>query len=167
MTAPACLLPFELEPQQGHLQCWAAVAVSLQRFYGRATVPSQEDFARSLLGENCDQVCAPLAALAHAGLHYVQSAGPLTPAQLRRELAQGHPVPACMRHFIGWHLVVVHGIDADGLLAIADPQVGPSRMAYRGFVRAYRRHHAWTHSYRLQHQAAAGAASTSISACRL
>jgi len=161
MSAPACLLPFELEPQQGHLQCWAAVAVSLQRFYGRAPVPSQDAFARSLLGDNCDQVCAPLSALAHAGLHYVESAGPLTPARLRRQLALGHPVPACMRHFIGWHLVVLHGIDAEGVLAVADPQVGPSRYPYRAFVRAYRRHYAWTHTYRFAHPAAAGRAATS------
>jgi len=151
MKAPACLLRFELAPQQGHLQCWAAVAVSLQRFYASQgelpPVPSQEAFARSLLGENCDQVCAPLAALAHAGLLYTESAGPLPPAELRYQLALGHPVPACMRHFIGWHLVVVHGIDADGTLTIADPQVGPSRMPYRSFAQAYRRHYAWTHSY--------------------
>ena len=149
MKATACPLPFALEPQQGHLQCWAAVAVSLRRFHGLAPVPSQDAFARSLLGDNCDQVCAPLAALAHAGLHYRESAGPLTPAQLRRELALGHPVPACMRHFIGWHLVVVHGIGPDGALMVADPQVGPSRYPWRSFVRAYRRHYEWTHSYRL------------------
>lgn len=148
MTAPACVLPFALEAQQGHLQCWAAVAVSLRRFYGMAPVPAQRDFARSLLGERNDHACAPLVALAHAGLAYAETARPLAPAVLRTLLARGHPVPAAMRHFVGWHLVVVHGIDAAGTVWVADPLYGPSTWPYRAFAHAYRDHYAWSHSYR-------------------
>jgi len=148
LPAPALLLPFELEPQQGHLQCWAAVAVSLRRYHGLAPVPGQQAFAQSLLGANCDQVCAPLAALAHAGLRYTESRGPLTLAALRAQLARGHPVPACLRYFIGWHLVVLHGVDGAGRVQVADPLHGPSSWPYRDVVRGYRAHYPWTHSYR-------------------
>lgn len=147
----ALVLPLELDAQQGHLQCWAAVALALRRFHGLAPLPSQRAFAESLLGERCDRVCAPLAALAHAGLDYAEAARPLALAALRAEFARGEPVPACLRHFIGWHLVVLHGIDEDGLLAVADPLYGPSRWPYRAFARAYRAHYAWTHSYRRVH----------------
>lgn len=156
MTAPALVLPFALEAQQGHLQCWAAVAVSLRRFYGMAPVPAQQDFARSLLGERNDHACAPLVALAHAGLAYAETARALAPGALRAQLARGHPVPAAMRHFIGWHLVVLHGIDADGKVWVADPLYGPSVVPYRIVVQAYRDHYAWSHSY--CHDAARGTA---------
>lgn len=156
------VLPFALEAQQGHLQCWAAVAVSLRRFYGRRPVPTQQDFAQALLGENCDHVCAPLVALAHAGLAYDEAAHPLRPAALRAQFARGHPVPACMRYFVGWHLVVLHGIDDSNRVWVADPLHGPSTWPWRDFVRAYRRHYGWTHSYRY-----AGAPTTAINESRL
>lgn len=174
MRTRTLVLPFELEPQQGHLQCWAAVAVALERFHRVGPVPTQADFARSLFGERCDRVCAPLEALAHAGLAYAEAAGALGRGALRAELARGHPIPACLRHFIGWHLVVVHGIGADGALWVADPLYGPSVWPYGEFVAAYRGHYAWSHSYRYlgvrpppAQPAATGPASTPISDARL
>ncbi|WP_300751426.1 papain-like cysteine protease family protein [Janthinobacterium sp.] len=141
------ILPFEMEPQQGSLLCWAAIAVSLKRFYDPRQAIDQIGFARSLLGENYDQVCAPLDALEHAGLRYREQEGCIAPGAIQRELEQGHPVLVAARFFIGWHLLVVHGIDGDQQLMIADPLHGASRCSYVDFASAYREHYAWSHTY--------------------
>lgn len=147
VSGGARVLPFALDRQAGHLQCWAAVAVALRRWYGLAPVPTQAAFARTLMGDNCDHVCAPLTAFAHAGLAYDELAGLPAPDTLRAAIEAGHPVPACLRFFVGWHLVVVHGIDADDTLSVADPLHGPSRWPHARFKAAYREHYAWTHHY--------------------
>nr|WP_314547695.1 papain-like cysteine protease family protein [uncultured Massilia sp.] len=148
MSADACALPFAVERQEGHLQCWAPVALALRRWYGLAPVPAQGEFARAVLGEHCDHECAPLRAFAHAGLDYDELPGPMPLPMLRAHIAAGHPVPACLRYFIGWHLVVVHGIDANGFLIVADPLHGASRWSYAQFAAAYRDHYGWSHAYR-------------------
>lgn len=141
------VLPFAMEPQQGHLLCWAAVAVSLQRFYCPQASADQIGFARSVLGVNYDQVCPPLHALNCAGLQYQEREGPIPLCAIARQLAAGHPVVVAARYFIGWHLLVLHGIDQDGQLLIADPLHGPARAPYAQFAAAYREHYAWTHTY--------------------
>lgn len=141
------VLPFEMEPQQGGLLCWAAIAVSLKRYYDPRQAVDQIGFARSLLGENYDQVCAPLDALKHAGLHYREQEGQVPLAAIEHQLEQGHPVLVAARFFIGWHLLVVHGVDRDGRLLLADPLHGASRCPYVDFKSSYREHYAWSHTY--------------------
>jgi ABC-type bacteriocin/lantibiotic exporter with double-glycine peptidase domain len=143
----ALLLPFQLEPQQGHLQCWAAVAVSLGRYYQRCHVPSQQEFARQVLGPNCDQVCPPLQALAQMQLSYQEQSGVLPLPRLRAELAAGHPLLAAMRYFVGWHLVVIYGIEQDDRLWLADPQYGEQCIPYQQLQQQYRQYYSWSHSY--------------------
>ncbi len=141
------VLPFVLEEQEGHLQCWAAVAVSMGRFYQRKQLFTQQEFARSVLGENCDQVCQPLRAMQHMGLQYREFPGAFNFGELQISLLAGHPVLACMRYFIGWHLVVIYGIDEDQQIWLADPLYGNAIYRYQDLAQAYRTYYNWSHSY--------------------
>ncbi|MDQ1830782.1 papain-like cysteine protease family protein [Massilia scottii] len=141
------ILPFEMAPQQGGLLCWAAVAVSLRRFYRKQESIDQIAFARSLLGANCNQVCQPLRALNHAGLRYREHSGPIPLADIEQQLMSGHPVLIAARYFIGWHLLVLHGIGHGTQMMIADSLHGPSRASYADLTAAYREHYLWSHTY--------------------
>ncbi|HEX8612419.1 MAG TPA: papain-like cysteine protease family protein [Telluria sp.] len=143
----ATILPFEMAPQQGGLLCWAAVAVSLRRFYRKQESIDQIAFARSLLGSNYDQVCPPLRALEHAGLSYREQRGSLPLPAIERQLRDGHPVLIAARYFIGWHLLVLHGITDDAQLLIADSLHGPSQASHADLTAAYREHYCWSHTY--------------------
>ncbi len=143
------ILPFEMDAQEGKLLCWAAIAVSVKRFYTPRFSVSQIDFARSVHGDNFDQVCSPLKAMAHIGLDYIETIGILPKEVLLQHMENGNPILACMRYFIGWHLVVIHGVTTKGEILIADPMHGQSSYNYLDFVRAYRVHYQWTQSYHL------------------
>lgn len=144
------VLPFVLEPQHGHLMCWASVAIALRRYYSPTVLLSQEVFARELKGDNFDQVCEPLQALSSIGLEYWETVSNLSLSNIQTQLTNGDPVLACMKYFIGWHLVVIYGLSADDQLYIADPLYGISHYTYQGFVTAYRKYYQWTHSYQIQ-----------------
>ncbi|MBJ7221962.1 MULTISPECIES: papain-like cysteine protease family protein [unclassified Brenneria] len=141
------ILPFTLEAQQGHLQCWAAIAISLGRFYQRPLVPTQQEFAHQVLGANCDQVCPPLQAMRHMQLEYQEREGMLTLRQLKAQLQAGHPLLAAMRYFIGWHLVVIYGVDEEEQVWLADPLYGLHCLPYEQLQQSYLQHYQWSHSY--------------------
>lgn len=152
--AGSMLLPLQVEQQAGHMLCWAAVCVALKRYYGHTPLPGQAEFARSVLGDNFDQACAPARALAAAGLQFGEFQRALALEELRAQIAAGHPVLACMRHFIGWHLVVLHGIRGEAGLVVADSLHGPGDCAYDDFRRAYRDHYDWSGTFVSSHVAA-------------
>lgn len=141
------VLPFTLEAQQGHLQCWAAIAISLGRFYQRQFVPTQQAFARLVLGANCDQVCPPLQAMRYMHLEYQEQEGMLPLGQLKSHLQSGHPLLVAMRYFIGWHLVVIYGVDEEDKVWIADPLYGLACSPYEQLQQSYLQHYHWSHSY--------------------
>ncbi len=141
------ILPLEVEPQHGHLMCWAAVCVALKRYYGHAGPLDQVQFAHSVLGDHVDQVCAPAHALSKAGLNFEAVRHALPLEQVRTLIRSGHPVLACMRHFIGWHLVVIHGIRGDSEMLVADPLHGPSCYRYDDFLHAYIEHYQWSDTF--------------------
>jgi hypothetical protein len=146
----AVVLPIELEPQQGDRLCWAAVAVSLRRYYRHGAPMDQVGFARSLLGDRYDRPCPPLVALLCAGLHYEEQEGPEGQAEVLAQLRAGHPVLVAARYFVGWHLLLIHGHTSDDRLIVADPLYGASSWPYEQFAQGYRTHYVWTHTYRLK-----------------
>jgi len=82
------------------------------------------------------------------GLNYRESKGSLTYMEIVRRLNNGDPILATMRYFIGWHLIVIYGIENDTLI-IADPEVGIKKCLYSKFINEYSDHYSWSHFYEL------------------
>lgn len=138
------LLPFTIEAQAGRMLCWAAVCVSLKRYYRHSPLPDQVRFARDVIGEKFDQVCAPGRALTAAGLRFDALRGEIPFEHVRNHIASGNPVLACMRYFVGWHLVVLYGVRDEHEIVVADPLHGGVDCSYDVFRSAYRDHYCWS-----------------------
>lgn len=171
MAAAPALLPgvgrtlnFVMETQKQSQWCWAAVAVSVARFYEPSGAFDQCRVANSVLSTNV--CCANPAAcnddnfledsLAAVGHFRDVEPEPLPFAGVNGEITADRPV-GCR---IGWfggggHFVVVHGASVDGSgpavrrwVAIADPLYGPSDYLIQKFTSGYRQDTGeWTHSY--------------------
>jgi hypothetical protein len=171
LTAAPALLPgtgrslnFNMETQERTQWCWAAVAVSVSRFYQPSSTFTQCRVANLEL--NTDVCCADLSAcnldnpletaLDKVGHFRDIEFEPLPFADVESEITAVHPV-GCR---IGWfggggHFVVIHGasVDTGGAamkrwVAVADPLYGPSDYLINNFTSAYRQGAGeWTHSY--------------------
>ncbi|MCG8476334.1 MAG: hypothetical protein MI784_12775 [Cytophagales bacterium] len=144
----AVRLNFEIEPQEDSRLCWAAVSVAVARFYGEKKISSQIDFAKSVFGKKYNRFCAPEKSLAVMGNFQKRLNRPLGKEEIIAELQNHRPIAACMKFFVGWHLVVVYGIDKRGNLLIADSLFGKSQWHIESFTHAYRQYYHWTHTYK-------------------
>jgi Papain-like cysteine protease AvrRpt2 len=175
-AAPSNPLDFPIECQKASQWCWAAVTVSVARFYSAASPWQQcklagEVLCRTCCGgseecmaddhpSGCDQpylVYHPLGVVGH--LHEIRAAPiPLWAAPdtltIQGEVDAERPV-VCR---IGWkdgggHFVVLYGYDRSGtepLVHVADPvneENGVSTYNLREFTEAYRGRGVWTHTY--------------------
>lgn len=141
------ILSFVIEEQQESLLCWAAVAVSVGRFYDPSYSLNQSELAITVFGEKqYNQVCDPRKALDQNDNIRKFIERPLTLAEITKELRNGNPVAACMKFFIGWHLVIIYGIDEAGRLLIADPLHGKNAVSLESFTTSYDEYYSWTHS---------------------
>ncbi len=139
--------PFQLEKQVGERLCWAAVSVSLLRYYQINKSMNQESLARDIFGEKYDRFCDPMKAFERVGLTYRYNPYPLIKDKIAIELQQNNLVIPCMKYFVGWHLVVIHGIDTNNLLTISDSMFGNSRLSVENFTHAYQKHHVWESTF--------------------
>lgn len=141
------ILDFKVEQQEGSLMCWAAVSVSVARFYNPSFAETQQTMAVAVFGENgYDRVCDPRKALDFYGNLKAYRESALSIEEIETELRSGNPVAACMRFFIGWHLVVIYGIDTRGNLLIEDPLHGNQVVEPEIFKKAYLENYSWTHT---------------------
>lgn len=143
-------LEFELEPQKGSRLCWAAVSVAIARYYKEKKVPGQMAFAEMAAGKRYNQFYAPDKALAICGNFRQKWDRPLRLPEIVDELKGGHPVAACMKYFVGWHLVVIYGITRQNELMIADSLLGNSRWPVDRFTHQYNKHYQWVFTYTTQ-----------------
>lgn len=146
------ILDFELEYQKGIRLCWSAVATSIEKFYWPNKKEDQIEFATRIHGTVYDKFCDPVKALSKKGLFYSSFERPLNKQEVIEELSQGHPIVACMRQFVGWHLVVIYGLNELGELLIADPATGLSAYMIENFTQTYEKYHHWTHTYKVRPQ---------------
>ncbi|UII21549.1 papain-like cysteine protease family protein [Fulvivirga ligni] len=147
MIAEKIRLPFQLELQKGERMCWAAVSVAIAKYYGHQSIQDQIAFARSIMGEHYDQFCAMDKALMTYGHLKQILTTPLSKEQIDLELHHKQPIIACMKYFVGWHVVVIYGIENDHLL-IADPLHGYSKWRLSTFTTSYQEYYSWSHSYK-------------------
>lgn len=145
------VLDLLVERQELRRWCWAAICVSLGRFYGTGKW-TQAQAASALLGFDCTahaadsklrarcDVSARLDdALALVGCHSHCSPGRPTFDRVAAEIVLGRPVCVQIewRHG-GSHYVVLAGYHGQGReLYVHDPLHGPSTHPFDGFPRSY------------------------------
>lgn len=152
-------LAFDCERQTQSQWCWAAVAVSVARYYSSRTGWSQCALVRAELhratccedGAACDQPWYLDRALARVGHSDGGiAAGALSFAEITAEVDAREPIGVR----IGWrsgggHFIVIEGYSrADGLVEVEDPIEGHAQMTYEALVGDYGGAGAWTHTYR-------------------
>ncbi|WP_375582530.1 papain-like cysteine protease family protein [Cyclobacterium xiamenense] len=147
VTTVSILLDFDMELQRESRLCWAAVSVAIGRYYGQMAVPEQLAFAESVWGSRYNRFFEPDKSLALVGNLGEVLDRPLRLDEIRQELAAAQPIVACMKHFVGWHLVVIYGMDETGMLSVADSQLGKSQWMFPAFTSKYREYYSWTHTY--------------------
>jgi hypothetical protein len=167
--AGTAALTFGMEQQLHPRWCWAAVAVSVARFYDAGTSWTQCRLADAELGRS--DCCGAggggpcnVSGFLHTSLgrlgHLDHWTGAATGfSALRVEVDDGNPL--CAR--IAWdgggaHFVAIFGYTEGGappaavLVSVADPWYGNSDVPYSVFRERYRGSGTWTHSYICQRE---------------
>jgi hypothetical protein len=151
---------FQMQPQQESNWCWAAVSVSVERYFVPQSTLTQCQVAGKLLGHNdcclgsaaCNQPAFLEDALADAGRPAVIKP-PLAFADVRQQIDAGKPV--CAR--IAWdggtrgHFVVICGYQqlptGEQLVEVADPFYAGSKVDFNEFATSYQGSGQWTDAY--------------------
>ncbi len=154
-------LAFSMETQLQTNWCWAAVSVSVSRFYNSASTWIQCGVVNAELGETdcclngsdprCDQPWYLDRALTRTGNLQDVRSGAARFAQVRNAIRAGDPI--CAR--IGWtsgggHFVAITGFvieSGDEFVDVEDPISGHSNLEYTDFESNYQSAGRWTHSY--------------------
>lgn len=150
---------FEMEDQKTRLWCWAAVAVSLARFYGdpgwtqcrvvKEVLKRDHDCCDDPVPPECNTPGDLEMALRHVGCHDSAIGGAPPPSLIAVRLDAGHPVAV----EIAWedggaHYVVIHDQSASGdMLLIADSLFGPSIRSAAQFPHRYSEVGIWLNTY--------------------
>lgn len=145
------VLEIEVKEQEGSRLCWASIAAGISKYYVPDRKISQKELAIDVFSENnYNHVYSPEEILKRIGHLKMAFERPLSLNEIRTELMGGRPIAACMRYFIGWHLVVIYGISANDKLFIADPLHGRSTLDIYEFTNSYKEDYSWTHTYQTQ-----------------
>ena len=155
---------YPLEPQELGKWCWAAVALSIEKFWEPASTLRQCDVATLVKGPDCcananKKACNKAAEL-HVALQKVEHFHDMlyrrmTFSEIQTSVAAGFPV--CVR--IGWwsgggHYVVITGASPEGSaeewVTIADPLYESGDWQYDEFADFYFGIGQWTHTYRVR-----------------
>jgi hypothetical protein len=159
----ANLFPME---QQAHSEwCWAAVGVSIERYFSPASHLKQCELANEVLGsdKSCNDQMPPELntaeylqnVLRHLGALHQTLEGPLAFCDIYTQIV-GERLPVCAE--IEWfgllpggHFVVVYGcpVTASGeqWVDVADPFYGFSTMLYDEFVNSYLDDGEWAYTF--------------------
>ena len=155
---------FQLEPQKLDQWCWAAVSLSVQRYFSGGNGSSQCEIAHDVLHMDCCRDSGPCNrpafledALDAVRVRHDPFAGSLSFAQIKQQIDDGLPI--CVR--IGWfggggHFVIIRGYrDPAGaeILNIADPWFVDSMQDCDAFTSNYLGRGEWTHTYKLMRSA--------------
>jgi hypothetical protein len=161
-------LPFKMETQKSEEWCWAAVSVSVARFYDSASAWSQcslvnaefglETCCSNGNGEGCNQPWYLENGLDRVGHLSSKVDSSLSFDDLSQEIDKNSPV-GC---WIAWpdgtgHFVVLDGYSQDfsvvpaaEYVSVRDPKYGNSDYPYLKFLVSYRKFGNWSLSYLTQ-----------------
>lgn len=153
-------LAFDCERQRQSQWCWAAVSVSISRYYRPASAWTQCALVSAELdqpgccedGRPCDEPWYLERALARVGhSDGGLAAGALSFPEIKAEIDAGRPIGVR----IGWqggggHFVVIEGYsrEEDGLLEVEDPLEGHAQVTRDALRHRYGGSGEWTHTYR-------------------
>jgi hypothetical protein len=157
-------LGFQVERQEKSNWCWAAVSLSIHKFFKPASARRQCGVAGALLKlpccgnftRKCNEPESLTSALRHfARLNRVVQRVPEF-GEIQTEINAGRPVCARFEWTTGafkgfGHFAVVCGFDAalgGSVVIVEDPFYGRSRRPYEQIVRSYQFNRGqWTHTY--------------------
>jgi hypothetical protein len=137
---------FNVEKQADSRLCWSAVSLAIAKFYDISIEYSQIDFAKQVMGTKFNQFCPPAKAMVHLQILNEEINRSLTIEEIKEEISNNRPIAACMRHFVGWHLVVIYGFE-ESQIFISDSLYGKSKWNIKTFETAYQKTYSWTHTY--------------------
>lgn len=158
VVLPSNNLGLDMQHQELFNWCWAAVSVSVKRFYERGNPITQCQQASLQLKWPCCDDPGPCnrtwrlkAALEGLGNLRALVSGTLPIEAIRREIDDHHPL-CC---FIAWtdgggHFVCIDGYDVTALepmLTIQDPAYGTNYAPLTIFLTEYQKTGSWTESY--------------------
>jgi len=157
---------FKIQTQEQLNWCWAAVGVSIDKYFSPQSTRTQCQLAGQVLGgdccsnsDSCDLAEGLEDALNVTGtLKQARGGIALDFDDIRQEIEAGRPV--CAR--IGWqpdetrgHFVVIRGYSVSSAgepwVDIADPYYLDSTIPYDEFVNAYLDAGVWTDTFLVQH----------------
>jgi len=154
----------EMEPQEQNEWCWAAVAVSVDRYLNTASTLTQCQLAKSMFpGEDCCNNPDPCdrpeklqdALMKIGRLRGVETNG-LQFAEVQETVLRQH-LPLCVR--IAWagggaHFVAIDGCSHPGeprqLVHVVDPAHDDSTMDFNDFLSAYQGMGRWTATFQVK-----------------
>jgi len=155
-------MSYPMADQEMRLWCWAAVSLSVEKYFNSLTESTQCTIASAVKNKTC---CADKESCNRADdLRYALSSvrrfrqmfeGQLSFESVRDSIREGFPV--CAR--IGWyegggHYVVITGYrtttSGERYVAVADPAFPSLTWLYDEFRDAYCGHGTWTHTYLVQ-----------------
>lgn len=159
----AISLHFEMEDQQDDNWCWAAVAVSIGKYFEPATLWTQCKLVNFILSRSdccgdpipcqCDKARALSPAIKAVGNLHNHQSGYLKIEDARLELEDGNPVGMALKLSFSTHFVVLHGIQwgSQELMFIKDPDMTVIPLQYGQFPGGpYGATAKWIHTYRTE-----------------
>lgn len=152
-------MDYPMDPQEMGLWCWAAVSLSIDKYFNNASTRSQCSIASFIKDRDCcndrpacNEVAELHQALVHVGRFQRMFPGRLTFAAVRDSIRAGFPV--CVR--IGWwpsggHYVVITGYSVtdagEPFVTVSDPLYESGSWPYDEFAFSYFGIGRWTHTY--------------------
>jgi hypothetical protein len=151
-------MPFEIETQKQDQWCWAAVSVSIEKYFEGENALSQCEMAHRVLGPNCCAAPVPCNTAARlqialGEIHKLRQTltRTLSFEETKEEIGKGFPVGVRIGWFGGGgHFVVICGYrDPAGaeLLSIADPWFVDSIQDFHVFSSNYLGLGQWTDTF--------------------
>jgi hypothetical protein len=160
--AAARSLAFTMHPQEQSNWCWAAVGVSVARFFNSSTIWQEQC---DLTSQELVQVCCPTGtnptgcnvpwyldqALIRVGHYNPYQSRAASLNEIRAEIDSNRPLGVRIAWSSGGgHFVVVSGYSTSpvgDMVTIEDPVYGQSILLLSTFTTAYQGSGSWTHSY--------------------
>jgi hypothetical protein len=154
---------FQIETQEKSEWCWAAVAVSIEKYFNSKSDLTQDKVAEKVLGNKRNEPATLIKALNSVKRLSATLTSPLSLDLVRAELDAGRPVCARIKWSGGGaHFVVITGYQLlqSGArhVDVADPFNPNSTLAYDDFCNAYFGDGTWVDTYLVTNSAKYSAA---------